>query len=83
MQIASAAADTVALAVEIAECGDPDHHADASAACDLAAGALAAAAGLVRVNLAVGSDTSRRSRLAEMETQVGEGLARAQAVVPN
>lgn len=76
MQIAAVAADTASLAAEAAERGDSSHHADAVAACFLAAGAVQAAAGLVRVNLAVGSDPERGRMLDALTAQVDDARRR-------
>ena len=75
LEIARTAVDATSLAAEAALKGDPDHRADAVAACEIAEGAARAAAHLVEVNLKV---TGTDPRLVEARELVKTAAADTQ-----
>jgi formiminotetrahydrofolate cyclodeaminase len=80
LQIAETAADAVALAVHVAECGPPASRADALAAALVAAGCAHAAAELVAVNLTVSANDDRvrlANALAEEAARTAEAARAA------
>jgi len=81
LAIAEIAADTVELAVYVAEHGNPDLRPDAIGAAILAEAACRAAVHLVEINLAVGSDEEHVRRGAEAIAAAADSLRRALAAV--
>ena len=79
LEIVRAAADAATLAADTALKCDPDHRADAVAACTLAEGAAGAAAHLVEVNLKVTGKDPRLAESRELVKSAGESVARSQA----
>jgi formiminotetrahydrofolate cyclodeaminase len=66
LEIVRTAVDATSLAADAALKGNPDHRADAVAACELAAGAARAAAHLVEVNLKVTGTDPRLAQAREL-----------------
>jgi formiminotetrahydrofolate cyclodeaminase len=73
--IVETASDVALLAAHAAERGDPEVRADAAAAPLLAHGAARAAAHLVEINLAGGTDDVRSRRASALAQKAGEAAA--------
>ena len=79
LEIAEAATDAAALAALVAEEGIPDQRADAAGAALLAAGAVAAEAELIAVNLSTSKDDERLIRVDELRITADAAAERARA----
>jgi formiminotetrahydrofolate cyclodeaminase len=77
LRIAEAAADVAELGLLVAERGDPQRRADATAAVVLADAAARVGAHLVRINLAAQAEDDRVARAGELTDATGRAALRA------